>query len=136
MVALKANYKDSDCVIENKKLVWCGKVKPTAFSKEYNVLITYKMLESPKIWIIGEELEQLDNLDFPHNYCVEPENKMVRICLYRYSEFNKYKLLAKTIIPWTIEWLYFYELWLATGEWLGGGQHPSKEKVEDVNFEL
>lgn len=51
----------------------------------------------------------------------------------RYSEFNVYKLLADTIIPWTVEWLYFYELWLATGEWLGGGEHPDfgKEKTDD-----
>ena len=33
--------------------------------------------------------------------------------------------IADTIIPWTSEWLFFYELWLATGgEWLGEGEHP------------
>ena len=44
------------------------------------------------------------------------------------------KLISNTIIPWTIEWLYFYELWLATGEWLGGGEHVdsgfSKTNIE------
>ncbi|MGH8092034.1 MAG: hypothetical protein ACREIF_00990 [Chthoniobacterales bacterium] len=29
--------------------------------------------------------------------------------------------LADTIVPWTSRWLYFYEIWLATGEWMGGG---------------
>ena len=37
------------------------------------------------------------------------------------------KLIANTIIPWTVEWLYYYELWQATGEWLGGGEHPENE---------
>ena len=32
--------------------------------------------------------------------------------------------VADRIIPWTAEWLAFYEGWLATGEWKGGGRHP------------
>lgn len=32
--------------------------------------------------------------------------------------------LNATIIPWTSEWLFNYEVWLATGEWRGGGMHP------------
>ena len=54
------------------------------------------------------------------------------IRLYRYREFTTYKFLSKTIVPWTVEWLYFYELWLATGEWYGGGDHPStdEEKID------
>jgi hypothetical protein len=31
-------------------------------------------------------------------------------------------LLADTILPWTSEWLFYYELWSVNGyEWLGGG---------------
>ncbi|MDY0295864.1 MAG: hypothetical protein RB296_00975 [Acidobacteriota bacterium] len=43
-------------------------------------------------------------------------------------------IIAKTIVPWASEWLIFYELWLATGEWLGGGIHAGtyKEDPEDV----
>ena len=29
--------------------------------------------------------------------------------------------VVNTIIPWTSEWLLHYELWHATGKWLGGG---------------
>ena len=124
-VALCAAYKDSSCGIENNQLIWCAKVKPTVLSKEYTVMITYKLWESPKVWVIGEALEKLDSKDFPHKFKVDKENKMVRICLYMYDEFNSHKVLANTIVPWTIEWLYFYEIWLATGEWLGGGMHPN-----------
>ena len=53
---------------------------------------------------------------------------MVQICLYRHREFTKDKFLANTIIPWTVEWLYFYEIWLATGEWCGGGEHPGESE--------
>lgn len=134
-VALCSVYKDAKCYIDKKKkqLFWSGQIKPTAFSKEYNILMLYKLWESPKVWVYGDELKKLDAEDFPHKFDINVDAKMVRICLYRYSEFNVYKLLADTIIPWTVEWLYFYELWLATGEWLGGGEHPDfgKEKTDD-----
>jgi hypothetical protein len=29
--------------------------------------------------------------------------------------------IADTLVPWASEWLFDYELWLATGEWYGGG---------------
>lgn len=30
--------------------------------------------------------------------------------------------VADTIIPWTNQWLMFYEFWQATGKWVGGGR--------------
>ena len=36
--------------------------------------------------------------------------------------------IAETIIPWASEWLLHYEIWLATGEWQGGGIHPDISK--------
>ena len=35
---------------------------------------------------------------------------------------------AETIVPWACLWLYYYEVWHATGEWLGGGLHPSARR--------
>lgn len=134
-VALISAYKDSKCSIDKnkKQLFWTGTIKPTVFSKEYKVFMIYELWKTPKVWVVGDELERLDDKKFPHKYDIDQEAKMVRICLYRYSEFNVYKLLANTIILWTVEWLYFYELWLATGEWLGGGEHPNmgEEKNDD-----
>lgn len=134
-VALCSTYKGASCSIDkkNKQLFWSGKICPTALSKKYTAVLEYRLGKSPKVWIVGDELEKLDDIAFPHKFEIDVENKMVRICLYRYSEFSSSKLLSKTIIPWTVEWLYFYELWLATGEWLGGGEHPDdgKTKTED-----
>lgn len=136
-VALCSAYNDGHCSIDKRKnqLLWSGRIKPTALSKEYTVVLVYHTGDSPKVWVIGDELEKLDDPSFPHKFEVDTEKKMVRICLYRYSEFDSSKLLANTIIPWAIEWLYYYELWLATGEWLGGGEHPidGKVKIEDSN---
>lgn len=37
------------------------------------------------------------------------------------TEWNSGMLIANTIIPWASGWLFFYEFWLATGQWFGGG---------------
>lgn len=112
-------------------LVWENRIQPTVMSKAYDVYITYRVGRAPQVWVWGEQIEKLEAPDFPHYYDKDSKKKKVRICLYRYQEFSSYKLLANTIVPWTAEWLYFYEIWLATGEWCGGGEHPKSGKKKE-----
>lgn len=130
MMTLRATYPSASCELHNGTLFWFGKVMPTPLSREYNVALTYNGLQAPKVWVIGEELQKTDDPNFPHKYEVDSQNKMVQICLYRYREFTREKFLANTIIPWTVEWLFFYEIWLATGTWCGGGEHPVSTEEE------
>jgi hypothetical protein len=32
--------------------------------------------------------------------------------------------LDQTVVPWTSLWLFYFEDWLASNEWKGGGEHP------------
>ena len=132
--ALCSAYRAAKCKIDRKKneLFWLGTVRPTIFSKTYTVAVFYQLGNRPQIFVIGEELEKLEDAEFPHKFDIDVKNKIVQICLYRYTEFTPSKLLANTIIPWTVEWLYFYELWLTTGQWLGGGEHPQCNDIKDV----
>lgn len=47
-------------------------------------------------------------------------------------EWNSSMLIARTIVPWTCEWLFHFEAWLFTGKWDGGGVHhdPETQHVE------
>ncbi len=38
--------------------------------------------------------------------------------------------IATTIIPWTSEWLLFFEYWQISGEFLGPGRHPPRRRNE------
>ena len=38
------------------------------------------------------------------------------------------KRRKNTIVPWIADWLYYYEVWLFTGEWEGGGIHFDDRK--------
>lgn len=131
-ISLKMAYKDSSCEIKGNTLFWIGDIQPTPISRIYTVALKFRMWGIPQIWIMGDSLKNLDSPDFPHKYEINIDMKMVRVCLYRYREFNTCKFLSKTIIPWTVEWLYFYELWLATGEWCGGGEHPSSGDIKEL----
>jgi len=50
-------------------------------------------------------------------------------CIIRKKrEWHAGMLFVQTIIPWMSEWLYFYEIWLCCGKWLGGGiEHSGAE---------
>ena len=109
--------------IAQGQLFWKAKVKPSHISREYNIEMYYCIKKFPKVYLVGDELSKLDDPDFPHHYWIDQENKRVELCLFRY-DFAADMLLSKTIVPWAIEWLYYYEIWLYTNVWNGGGEHP------------
>jgi hypothetical protein len=51
------------------------------------------------------------------------------LCLFdpAADEWSPEAFIADTIVPWTIEWLFWFEVWLLTGEWKGGGRHPERK---------
>lgn len=57
----------------------------------------------------------------PHVYSTVDQ----KICLYypKIGEWKETMFIAKTLVPWASEWLFFYEIWVLTGEWRGGGIH-------------
>lgn len=102
-----------------------GVLQPTSRSATYHFLLKYNLRESPKTQIISPTLKKNSKgEEIPHLY------PGANLCLYhpQYSEFSRTDFLCDTIIPWASLWLYYYEVWHLTDEWLGGGEHPSKLK--------
>jgi hypothetical protein len=107
-----------------QKNAWIGGFKPTTKSPEYLVMITYDLYRIPRAFVIKPTLHP----DTPHIY-----KESGALCLY-YPEddsWNNRKLLGNTIFLWTAERLYFYELWLATGQWFGPEAPHTNSKVEN-----
>ncbi|MHB9774649.1 hypothetical protein [Lacticaseibacillus rhamnosus] len=71
--------------------------------------------------------------NMPHIYADKSSvsKQTLCLCLYRNKckrvEYDFGADLKTTIIPWTQEWIYFYEFFLITGKWFGNGEHPDKE---------
>jgi len=120
-------------VIKNRttrSFVWETEVQPTPLSMKYRIKIEYAYGNSPQVFVTyPNPLSRYSGeRTLPHCYSTEDQ----RICLYYpgFREWNKGKLIAKTILPWASEWLQYYELWLATGMWLGEGIHPKKDECK------
>ena len=99
-----------------------GDIQPTAMSGFYHVKIEYRADEPPKVRVLSPELKLRDDADrLPHTYRGDV------LCLYLpgVGEWTPDMSLARTIVPWTAEWLFYYEAWLVTGRWLGGGVEPA-----------
>ncbi len=106
-------------------------IQPTSSSMTYTLLFVYKERGTPYIYVLNPNLYEFceKGIKIPHLY----DHKRLRLCLYypAYSEYEGNDYIAEQIIPWTKLWLYHYEVWLYTKEWLGGGIHPGDEK--DIN---
>lgn len=101
-------------------LVWEGELTPTPLSSTYAVKLRYSLKESPTVRVLSPALKiRGGEEEIPHLY---PDGSL---CLYygKEQEWKRTQFLADTILPWASEYLAHYELWLATGEWLGGGVH-------------
>jgi len=124
LVRLKQRWGSTWSVIRDSgAIVATGRMKPDAICREYKVRIRYSGTY-PVVTVVDPPLVQLPTGErLPHTY----DNRQV--CLYHpdYQEWSRDKSIADTIVPWVSEWLYFYELWLACGEWLGGGVHPRRK---------
>lgn len=105
-------------------VTWLGTVKPSSLSQEYRIRIVYKQGDWPKVWVVSPPLTGLgEDTSIPHTY------PGPRPCLFvpGSEDWRDDKYIPDTIVPWTSLWLYYYEIWHATGEWVGGGIHPEEK---------
>jgi hypothetical protein len=68
----------------------------------------------------------------PHVYVNRADQSLPYLCLFDpfNGEWTPSDLLAETTVPWAARYLYFYEGWLLTGKWSGGGRHPTQEELD------
>ena len=115
---MKLLWPDFECKRHGSELVWTGSVKPSPSSTEYVVEVSYSVDRRPKVRIVSPLLVDPPKLSEIHRY------KDGTLCLHLHEQWNQTFFMADKIMPWILEWLVFYEGWLLTGEWLGGGEHP------------
>ena len=114
---------------EKGLISWRGPVQPAGMSERYDIRIFYRMGNSPKVTVIGPELrERADGMAIPHIY----PGKCLCLYLPGSGEWTPQRLIAETVVPWASLWLFYYEIWHATGKWSGGGTHsiPKSTLVE------
>ena len=112
-------------LVRKGELVWNFDVKPSPLSRTYRLRIQFKRFGLPDVFVLNPNLNELaGDRHLPHVYSINP----VRLCLHfpKYDEWSLDKSIADTIVPWTYLWLIYFEYWLASDEWQGGGKHPGE----------
>lgn len=117
--------------------IWEGMLWP--FSQPYRVRIVYFARRQFPTWQLANPYVSVTVRDppvgpnprgtgeqAPHIYRLRCDPAYPRLCLYdpEAGDFSPDMPIAGSIIPWTIDWLFFYEEWVRTGIWKGGGRHP------------
>ncbi|MFA9373680.1 MAG: hypothetical protein ACERKK_05920 [Poseidonibacter sp.] len=108
-------------------------LQPTSLSRVYKILLVYIEGYSPYAYVLTPSLNKLkkDNTPIPHLYDYE----RYRLCLHypHLNEYSQYEEIGQQYVPWIIHWLYYFEEWLYTGEWKGGGVEPGDEIDRELN---
>ncbi len=126
---LKKHYPKSRIITKPDQLMWKWNLSPSFWSDSYDIKILYKIGCHPDVFVINTKLQRYPGKNYlPHVYDTSEQ----RLCLY-YKKAREWKsdmFITDTIIPWTSEWLYHYEIWAGTGKWCGKGIHGSLKPLQ------
>ena len=113
------------------KLTWRGQIRPTPLSRVYDVRLEYQTRQTPSVIVERPDLKLLaDGRRLPHVYTQRP----ARLCLYLpgTGQWRAQLRLDETMLPWSALWLFYYEEWLESDEWKGGGEHPGSRSTRGL----
>lgn len=119
-IALKRNFPDAVMVSDfDTYFTWEQTLKSSPLGDEYRVRLEYSSGSHPKVYIVEPKPLKLAEGEgrLPHVYNHEEQ----QLCLFFHNEWSKRRMIAYTIVPWIVDWLFHYELWLIDGNWKGGG---------------
>ena len=119
-------------------LIWTGPLRPKAqvyavsiIRKPGAMTLPYVTVDNPPLTPRpGGTFAEIPHLIF---YGEKPERS--GLCLFdpEGREWTPADLIATTTVPWTAEWLAYYELWHLTGEWLAPSVgHESVARMQEA----
>jgi hypothetical protein len=110
-------------VLGSGEFTWRFEARPSPLSRKYQLRIEFKQGDRPFVFVDGPDLIDLaDGRRLPHVY----EQRPTRLCLYfpKTGEWRSHMRIDQTIVPWAVLWLFYFEEWLWSDDWKGGGIHP------------
>lgn len=104
-------------------LIWRYVATPSPLGRLYDMRVDFRQGRAPDVFVEHPDLVELaEGRELPHVYQERP----TELCLYlpRIQEWSGEMRIDQTIIPWAAVWLFYFEEWLVSNEWKGGGEHP------------
>jgi hypothetical protein len=121
---LKRDFPYGQGELRGGRIIWRQPFQPTPISRTYQLRLRYTFPGCPKVIVECPRLVELAaGKRIPHLYSQDP----AQLCLYQPAnhEWSPRDALSRTILPWAALWLFYFEDWLISGVWSGGGDHPN-----------
>lgn len=122
----------------NKKLDMDFLIKSSNCNNEYIIKIKYdNIYDIPKVFVLSPELNTRPNEAIPHTYGMHKVygKEYLQICpFYPKEDWCNKLIIADTVLLWSIEWFYFYELWLVSGIWSGRRDTSRTRKARKIKI--
>lgn len=119
-VRLRREWPSFESEIRDGRLIGRGDISPGPMMDQYRVRLEYKVGSSPKVFVEQPQLHRRTPTErIPHTYPGD------RPCVFDPlgADWSPDQSIGR-MVDWLLLWLAYYELWLATGVWKGGGRHP------------
>jgi hypothetical protein len=110
------------------RLTWIYMAIPSPLGREYGMRIEFAQGGAPETYVDAPDLQALaGERMIPHLYGRAPP----LLCLYlpKTYEWQPQMRLDQTVVPWSVLWLFYFEEWLLSDDWKGGGMHPGDYKA-------
>jgi hypothetical protein len=122
VIRMQRERPEFKSAFNRNEVIWTGQLTPTKMSDTYTLRIKYKVPDRPVVEVIAPALRPLPDKRIPHRFAGGD------LCLHKHGQWTANMFIASTIIGWAALWLFFYETWLITGKWEGGGEEPKARK--------
>ena len=109
---VEKHYPGFKCSLRRGILECVGSIQPSDLSPKYRIRIRCKLNGIPSVRVLEPGIAPKSPIHMYRNG---------DLCLYHpgIQPWRKQENIHASIIPWTAEWLVFYELYLSEGKWLG-----------------
>lgn len=105
------------------------RVRPALWCGTYLIRLGYAFGIRPYVFVIDPEPVRM-----AHGEVTPHLNEDGTLCLYDPGgdEWGPDRSIADTTVPWTSMWIFYYEDWLITGHWKGGGAPMPDDVVRRI----
>lgn len=111
-VHMRKHFPCFKCSLMRGTLECIGEITPSDDCDTYRIRIRLRRRGTPEVRVLNPKIQQSSKI---HMFSTED------LCLFDHREkpWMDRDNLHEKIVPWTAEWLVFYELYLLTGRWFG-----------------
>jgi hypothetical protein len=116
-IAAMRNRFPSLRLVDPRHHVWRGSVTPIEGGRVFTLEVhsNWKRAGRPRARVVDPKLVNMPGSSVPPHTFADGTLCLYHINDYRWSGDQR---IADTIVPWACEWCFYYEVWLATGEWI------------------